>query len=66
MTIHKHEYHGDDGFTRVVVQNAVIECEYIPTLGGKMTRLMDRRTGRECGGGRYRWLGRMLPHGRPV
>ena len=27
MTIHKHEYHGDDGFTRVVVQNAVIECE---------------------------------------
>ena len=47
MTIHKHEYHGDDGFTRVVVQNAVIECEYIPVLGGKMTRLTDRRTGRE-------------------
>jgi hypothetical protein len=47
MTIQRHEYQGDDGFTRVVVQNDVIECEYIPVLGGKMTRLTDRRTGRE-------------------
>ena len=47
MTIQRHEYQGDDGFTRVVVQNEVIECEYLPALGGKMTRLMDRRTGRE-------------------
>ncbi|MFM7679261.1 MAG: hypothetical protein ACKO83_10495, partial [Roseiflexaceae bacterium] len=37
---------GADGFVRQVVTNAVMQVIYMPQLGGKISQITDRRTGR--------------------
>jgi hypothetical protein len=38
---------GADQFERVMVETAVLRCEYIPALGGKLAQITDKRTGRD-------------------
>lgn len=36
-----------DGFVRLTVESASMRCEFIPSLGAKITQIHDRRTGRD-------------------
>lgn len=36
-----------DGFERIVVENAVLALEYMPQLGGKLSAITDKRSGRQ-------------------
>ncbi|MFZ9857139.1 MAG: hypothetical protein ACO3F2_02235 [Roseiflexaceae bacterium] len=51
------EYRAADGFRRVVVNNAVIRCEFIPELGAKIAQIHDLRTGRD-----WLWRHPRLPY----
>lgn len=41
------EFRAADGFARVIVQNDMLRCEFIPALGAKIAQLHDRHTGRD-------------------
>lgn len=46
MSVHCATYTGADGFVRQVITNAVMQVVYMPQLGGKISQITDRRSGR--------------------
>ncbi|MFN5678601.1 MAG: hypothetical protein ACK48C_15790 [Roseiflexaceae bacterium] len=46
MSVQCATFTGADGFVRQVVTNAVMQVTYVPQLGGKISQITDRRSGR--------------------